>query len=160
MWVRVLGVLGPAVRLALRLLLAGRSDRGHPGLRADQDRHPRMPVRQGPHPGLARAPGRPRLPAAEPARPRRCRGSRELLRRAVLSVAGRNAGRPPADRGLPAAPASAPGRLACAWPRGTGPAHAGELAAGDGAGGTAIPGQPAQPLAIITPRTRPGWASA
>src|SRR5262252_4089911 len=139
MWVRVLGVLGPAVRLALRLLLAGRRDRCHPGLRADEGRHPRMPLRQGAHPGPARAPGRSRWPAAGPAIRRGGRGPGELLRRAVLSVASRDAGRPPADRGLPPAPASAPGHFGTAWP---GDTRAGRVAAGEGAGGTAIPGQP------------------
>src|SRR5690242_11680099 len=143
MRVRVLGVLGFAVRLALGLLLAGRGGRGHPGLRPDQDRHPGLPVRQGPHPGLARAPSRSRLPAAGPV-PRRCRDSGELLQRAVLSVAGTDAGRSPADRGLPPAPASAPGCLFRAWPYGTSPARPGHLAAGDAADETAIPGNPAR----------------
>src|SRR5207249_758805 len=68
------------------------------------------------------------------------RGSRRLLRRAVLSVAGGNAGRPPADRGLPPALAAAAGHLPHARPCGTSPAHARQLAAGDGAGGTVTPG--------------------
>src|SRR5207247_6051151 len=99
-----------------------------------------------------RAPRRPppRRGAAEPEPPRPHRGSRQLLRRALLSVAGRPAGRPPTDRGLPPAPAAAPGYLAHARPFGTSPAHAGQLAAGDGAGRPVIAGQPGR-LATCPP---------